>query len=102
MALTHWASEGDANTHLDKGQWTGRRMVRGWGVRGEIAAGMMCCGLAGKRRRRRERRLGRGEQGGRGGGLPVLFCLFYSTLEKEHIGRSTVSNHIQYLMFVEC
>lgn len=23
MALTHWASEGDANTHLDKGQWTG-------------------------------------------------------------------------------
>lgn len=28
MALTHWASEGDANTHLDKGQWTGGRRVR--------------------------------------------------------------------------
>lgn len=27
LALTHWASERDTNTHLDKGHWTGER---GW------------------------------------------------------------------------
>lgn len=26
MALTHWASERDTNTHLDKGHWTGERV----------------------------------------------------------------------------
>lgn len=54
MALTHWASEGDANTHLDKGQWTGGKKE---GRRGESATVMMCCEVAGKRR---------GERHGRG------------------------------------
>lgn len=81
MALTHWASEGDANTHLDKGQWTGGRRVRRGRLGGESAAGMMCCGVAGKKRRRRERRLRRGG-GGRGGDFLFGFVCFIP-LEKK-------------------
>lgn len=33
MALTHWASEGDTNTHLDKGHWTGEGEGGGVGRR---------------------------------------------------------------------
>lgn len=56
MALTHWASEGDTNTHLDKGHWTGDgemgregELEGGGGGGGESAAVMMCCRLAGRR-----------------------------------------------------
>lgn len=55
---------------------------------GESAAGMMCCGVAGKKCRRRERRPGRGRREWRR--LPVWFCLFYSVGEKEHISCSSV------------
>lgn len=55
---------------------------------GESAAGMMCCGVAGKKRRRRERRLGRGEEGEEETSCLVLFVLF--RWKKEHISCSSV------------